>query len=594
MLTQSRLNSVPSIDLAIRINALREIIPDAPALAQANVESVLNFLAGLEASDNFIRVDYALGSIIVESGRLADEGLVQRSEYSYALVPLGLIVQGEISVTKGGKATKRLSAGDFIGLFETSDWLLTDKRRSIGEWTLQTTEDTEIIYFSKTQLKGQSARSKQFVEYLIGNARKDRVPQPITELPLLDWVANHTTKSRLQDYAIVINTHILPNYMPFFRHLAYLVPMGRLFVLEKAYSTVPDAYRSLIEAGCEVVQVKMEPGLPYDYAATKSLDVLWSKVSEEKAKGQFSKMLIISDGGDLLTSIPWDRLQGVSITAVEQTQRGIARIETSNRQLPPIVSVASTGIKKTLESQMIAHSVIAKLQEFQLFTPGQKVGVIGAGSIGSTIIHLLMQMNLDVSYYDSTHYEDNMSGATIKVSLDSLLNDCDLIIGTTGTDALRGIAFERAHGHKILVSASSADVEFYTVLKLAPLTDQPFDTRKLSLHDDLTVEILNGGYPINFDRNGDAAPSEDIVLTYSLMYIAAMEAVELIRQQQLKPAFYDLDKVAQRQLLIEWLRSKHETNDPIELTEGQIDQILSSSSLPDGLMGPPVWLETMN
>jgi len=64
------------------------------------------------------------------------------------------------------------------------------------------------------------------------------------------------------------------------------------------------------------------------------------------------KLLIIDDGGDLWLSIPWNELNGVAIAGVEQTQRGITRIKDSRLHIPPIISVASSGIKKIIEAMI--------------------------------------------------------------------------------------------------------------------------------------------------------------------------------------------------------------------------------------------------
>lgn len=589
MITKSEnISSISSRDLLGLLGEAGEHSQSLFPLAQNNLENIQSYLSATDEY-SFLIATYDARDTIVELGTIVSSLLRNHPNFAYAHVPLGVIVKGEVAVQKGGKATKRLSEGDFIGLFETSDWLITRQKREIGDWTLKAMTEVQIVYFGSDALTANTSSTSRFRDYLVNIARQDKVPQPITQLPLLDWVASHTTSGRLKDAAIVINTHLLPNYAPFFRHLAYLAEFGRIFVLEKAYSTVPQAYRELIEAGCEVVQVRMEPGLPYEYSVQKSLDILWSKVIEEKMRTGFHNLLVVSDGGDLLTSIPWGRLDGVKVSAVEQTQRGIARIEHSHHQLPPVVSVASNGVKKFVESTFIGQSVVAKLQEINLLSPDQRVGVIGTGSIGATIVNQLKELGLEVSYYDPAQRTEVFSGVTTKISLDSLVNDSDIVIGTTGTDALRGIAFERIRGHKVLASASSADIEFYTLLKLAPPTDRPFDTRSFQVHDNLTVDVLNGGYPINFDRTKNAVPSQDIVLTYSLMYIATMQAAELMRQDNLEPKIYNLDQGAVRHLMQEWMRQKKVLGEDLELGEGELEQVVAYSSLKSGEEGPRVW-----
>ena len=576
---------------ASAISALLEVVGDdrkvSFPLALANTATMQEYFRNFSGtSDDFVLTKYDRGEALVTDGHITEKILQTDSRFSYSHVPLGFIVKGEIIVIKGGKATKRLAEGDFIGLFETSDWLSTHKNRNIGDWTLIAHTDTEVLFFSDRALQEEDAASELLRDYLVNIARSDKVPQPLTNLPLLDWAASHTTRSRLPDYAVIAHTHLLPNNFPFFRHLAHLVGFGRMYVLEKPYSTVPRVRNDLVESGCEVVQVRMEPGMPYEFAVQKSLEILWAKVIEEQRKSGFKKLLIIDDGGDVWLSIPWRHLEGVSLTGVEQTQRGISRIADSYHRIPPIVSVASSGTKKVVESQFIGKAVIDKLHELNLLAK-QHVGILGTGSIGTAAIRALEKLNIQTRVYDPTQHQRTQEDLQASPSLDSLINDSDVIVGTTGIDALRGAAFDRMRGRKILVSASSADVEFASLLKLAPPIDTPFGTRHVEVHADLSFGILNGGYPINFDRVKDATPDEDIVLTRCLMYVGAMQAVALLESGSHENKIYALDTVAQKKILERWIQEKSLTkNSPVTLEE--VDPIVAQNTSAFET-GPTVW-----
>lgn len=553
--------------------------------ALSNVATLKSFFAKQKSSSakesGYVIVRFAKGDVIVDLGKISNPFLQKSSKFSYAYVPLGFIVSGTVNVLKGGKGTKKLTEGDFIGLFETSDALLTHRSRNIGDWVLIADEPTSILFFSEFVLSKSDRANNNLREYLIELARADTVPQPITTLPLLDWVASHTTRSRLADYVIVAHTHFLPNNLPFFRHLAYLVGFGRMYVLEKPYSTVRATYNELIQSGCEVIPVHMEPGVAYEFSVQKSIDVLWSKVIQEQ-KNDLHNLLIIDDGGDLWTSLPWEKLHSVSVTGVEQTQRGISRIKGSKLRIPPIVSVASSGIKKLVESRFIAKSIVQKMQEHKVLTSTTKVGVIGFGGIGKATHELLENLGHTVMYYDP---ESKTNGRRSVGSLDALLNASDVVIGTTGTDALKGIALERVHGEKILVSASSADVEFASLLKLAAPTKMPFGKRSVKAHARLTLEILNGGYPLNFDRKKDATPSEDIVLTRCLMYVAAMQAVALHEPGTPEGKVYGLDIVSQKKILERWISERKNSG----VSKNDIDRIVQHTDAVGEKSATTVW-----
>jgi hypothetical protein len=337
----------------------------------------------------------------------------------------------------------------------------------------------------------------------------------------------------------------------------------------------------------------MDADLPYEFAVSKSLDVLWDKVIDDQKRRQYKKLLIIDDGGDVWQSIPWNEFDGVSIAAVEQTQRGIARTVRSGKRFPPTVSVASAGIKKNVESEFIGISIVNKLENIGVLGQAKQVGIIGMGSIGIAVAAALEARNITPLSYDQIYHTQPSESIHKRNSLDVLMNECDLIIGTTGTDALKGLPFERVtSGNKILVSASSADLEFSSLLKLASQRSDPFETVSISVHDSLTIDILNGGYPINFDRVKDTTPDDDIVLTRCLMYIGAMQALELIDNRKSEPTVYNLDTYSQKKLLERWITDKNESGHVTHFTDDEIDEIVGSSSYVGGKDMSTVWMDT--
>lgn len=555
----------------------------------SNVENLRALFDKGKEDTGLVFINYNKGDEIVTKGVL--NRAFNSNELSYAYVPLAFIVEGDIVVIKGGKGLKKLSKGDFFGIFETSDFLLTGKTREIGDWTLIANVDTKVIFFTRDFLLEENIETEAFRKYLINLAKEDHVPQPITNLSLLDWVASHTTKERQKDCAIIVHTHLLPNNRPLFRHLASLLDFGQMYVLDKPYSTVKSTFNELVWAGFEVVPIQMDANLPYEFAVHKSLEVLWRKVIDDQKKRNFKKLLIIDDGGDVWRSIPYKELGDINIGVVEQTQRGIARLDNSSLEHPPIVSVASAGIKKIIESRFIGESVVKKINELGVLKMTSRVGIIGMGSIGFAIDRCLKEIGVTALSYDPIyHLSEQSSGGPTRNSLDSLINECDLLIGTTGTDALKGLPFDRVvTGNKILISASSADLEFFSILKLAGKRSDPFETVHIDIHEKLSVDVLNGGYPINFDREKDTTPDEDIVLTRCLMYIGAMQAIELIDEGAKEADIFNIDKISQTKLLERWIDYKKELGQDPFVTKEEVKEIVDFSALKGGREMKTVW-----
>ena len=311
------------------------------------------------------------------------------------------------------------------------------------------------------------------------------------------------------------------------------------------------------------------------FSIRKSLDFVWDTIEEEFRKGKFTKLLILDDGGDIWLSIPQERFPDLKIAGVEQTQRGITRLLANNKINFPIVSVASSGIKKIIEADFIGRYIVQKLFQKNIINHLNQVGIIGAGSIGWGVFEELKKLGFKPNIYDSSNYLNKKSNIA---SLDQLINSSDIVIGTTGTDCLKGIAFDRIHGSKILVSASSSDIEFSSLLKIKQPNHEPFGTITVNIHDQLKFYILNGGFPFNFDREGNASPTQDIVLTRALLYAGIMQAAEALENNQ-KNDTYMLDKKVQRKLLQAWINYKQEIGETIKEEFKNIEEIVGFSSL---------------
>jgi len=553
----------------------------------ANAKALQEYIAN-ENSETIV-AEYQKDQEVVSEGVITEQLIKDDVEYNYAQVPLGLVLRGSLVVIKAGKGVKTLGPGDFMGLFETSDWLLTKRSRQIGDWTLMADTDCEIMFFSSSLLLRENVTTSNFRNYLIELARADHVPQPISALPLLDWVASHTTRSRLVDCAIVVHTHLLTNSIPFFRHLSHLVAPGQIYILEKPYSTIKAVFNELVKSGYDVTKVYLEQGMPYEFATQKSTEVLWRKVVQSQKKNGFKKILVVDDGGDLWLTIPWKELEGVEITGVEQTQRGITRIQRSSIKTPPIVSVASSGVKKLIESEFIGISVVNKLDELGAISASKQIGILGLGSIGGAIQRALQKIGRTALCYDTAYHSSTTMPENGVNAIDRLMNKCDLIIGTVGSDSIIGTALERVSGTKILASASSADVEFGSLLKLAEQSEDVFATQKVKVHENLELKILNGGYPINFDRTKDTTPDEDIVLTRCLLYIGAMQAAYLLSIHEQNSGIYDLDKISQRHLLEHWLEYKKELLQTHHVKTEDVSKIVHYSTLENAKNTPSVW-----
>ena len=542
-------------------------------------------------TDHSQQQSYEAGQKIADAGVLSPTHFHNPSEFDYCKVPFGLITEGIITVYENGVGVRQLKAGDCIGGFETAHWLKTGSNRQIGRWTLVATEPASVLFLGRGLLLGSDNNAPTHLATLITDAAIfDHVPQPVTGLDLLDWTAAHTTSGLLEDTAVIVHSHILPTNVLLMRHLAHLVDKQNLYILEKPYSTQPESQHRLVEAGVHIVPVPMGIGDDYANALERSIHVLWRKITEAAANGRFNKLLILDDGGDLWATIPHAELGQVRIAGVEQTARGLARFRKSSTILPPIVSVASSGVKKIVESEIIADAVVRKLCAERHVGSGVKIGVIGTGNIGRAVLRNLKCLGHQAFCYDGKKPTD-MPPEDFRHSLDALIGDADLIIGCTGVDILQGVMLKRLMGNKKFVSASSADIEFGTLLRFAKTNAAPFDDVVVSPHQGLNCTLLNGGFPFNFDRAQEWEAPEDIALTRCLLYFGMMQAANMLDEPHMASRFVALDTHAQEQILAEWLARRQKAGVTVDDSFKNVSSIAQAVFV-DGLsLGPTCWID---
>lgn len=84
---------------------------------------------------------------------------------------------------------------------------------------------------------------------------------------------------------------------------------------------------------------------------------------------------------------------------------------------------------------------------------------------------------------------------------------------------------QRLNGCKTFISVSSSNVEFAYLFNVAKSYANTFEDVTLAISDTFSARLLNGGYPINFDRKTEWEPREDIQLTRALLYAGVYEAL---------------------------------------------------------------------
>lgn len=353
------------------------------------------------------------------------------------------------------------------------------------------------------------------------------------KLPLLDQFPPQPRKQRiLADIGLVCVQHLLETTGSLFEKLIELgFRPQNLHVLGKAYSTDRSVHRRLIEMGVQVHsnEARFEYG-KYSNQFAKEIQCMWMKAAVSLAQRGVSRVVVLDDGGMNIATVPSAFASKIPTIGVEQTMSGIAL----NRNEPPpipFISVGSSPAKVLIEPQIIQREVFTKVLPIVKSLRSKTVGVVGTGHIGRAIISGLLRAGANVLVNDRR--VERLSGVRgVKVCELGVLYHCSEIIwGCSGSDHLMDQSWvEDLKGRKTLLSCSSKDIEFGTLLRTLDGPNNGDNKNRLSDVDvkiaDWTAHIVRGGFPVNFDGCNESAPIADIQLTRALLLAGILQGTE--------------------------------------------------------------------
>lgn len=345
----------------------------------------------------------------------------------------------------------------------------------------------------------------------------------MSKLPVLEYVKMLYPSISLDGVLIIGCQHILETTHVMFRFLYErgLKP-ANIFLLGKCYSSNPAVLEEMREDGISVSldSLFFEESESFDeqfYCITRQfLEHTISKVDLSK----FNKIIIMDDGGQLLTLAMEYLKCNKSIVGIEQTSSGYEKIKC--KSLPfSVINVARSQAKLQYESPVIAEVVIQKgfkrIENLRLIP--RSILIIGNGAIGSAIYQLLKDF-YEVVIYDQQEEENDKERGKI----DAYLPEAELIIGCTGNTSIPVAKHPLVKRGCVLCSASSSDREFDAVYIRRQAT------KIRNCHDDIALKdlvLLNCGFPVNFDGGRNSVIPSKIQLTRALLAAAILEASQI-------------------------------------------------------------------
>jgi hypothetical protein len=221
--------------------------------------------------------------------------------------------------------------------------------------------------------------------------------------------------------------------------------------------------------------------------------------------------------------------------------------------------MAASSAKTRFESPVIADAIVDRLSETIKALTDIRIGVIGVGNIGQAVVRSLYARGIKQLF---GHDIVASRGADIRflirvAHVNELVAKCDLILGCTGRDTVNPTGtLQSAGNQRWLASCSSGNIEFLRVLQhLAnrnpKFRSDPFRDARGRIGE-REIVLLNGGFPVNFDRTMEYERPSLIQLTRELTFASVLQAALCVDGGSFSEAVM-LDPEVQNLLIEEWL-----------------------------------------
>ena len=401
----------------------------------------------------------------------------------------------------------------------------------------------------------------------------------IPTLPLLNEMVERLETQNysnlLENTAIVGIQHILPSTASLFDCLidGLGAKPSNMYFNGKFYSTCRESENYIQNRGV-YLKTPPSPKRPGQYQenAIEAAKQMWDIVEETLNKNNtIERVIILSDGGICLETVPKSMVYNYKIAGVEQTRFGLYN-QTADSQLFPLVDVARSATKRNLESPLIADAVLKRvskvLKEISI-NKNTVFGVIGNGAVGSAVTKFLLSNGYNVVIYD----ESNSAFHGIKhkkcyrfESVGKVISGSDIVFGCTGKDITKNIdVLQFVKQQCTFISCSSQDIEFLSLLKkinregfIHHVNNNVSQLKYLS-ENNQEITVLENGFPINFDRTAECDPVNDMELTRALLLQGVIQAAFMAQKPiddgvtiNRNSSFHQLDPFSQRFIVSRW------------------------------------------
>ncbi len=380
-----------------------------------------------------------------------------------------------------------------------------------------------------------------------------RIP---TRMPLVDMVVDrYADRQPLAGYTALLIQHQLGNHVPQAKALIALGLRPRdILWVDIPYTSHEKVRTELRRLGIPNKNLIVGKYRLLDlYAPHQRLKV--QRVIKQLLDHPPERLLVLDDGAYFLEAATgftdFGKRLGHSVV-VEQTTRGLIRMNSNASlyqiaQTVPIVNVAASKPKSTLEPVFIGHAVCSalgkRLSRLRNITASSRCLILGYGNIGKAVTRFVrseLGIRADRIHVHDPRLPRSKIAPFQPWDKSKRKPQFDLVVGCSGRASFSVGDHVYLNDHAVLASASSGSVElsrrdFIELADESRFDDVKIDRSSIDLNDvhsdipinllDKLIVVLNGGFPINFDGRINCVPARYIQPTVAMMVMASIQAV---------------------------------------------------------------------
>ncbi len=356
----------------------------------------------------------------------------------------------------------------------------------------------------------------------------------LNPLPILDKLLNLASTlnlPELDNIVIVCVQHVITTTTNLFEAVISLgIKPNNIFVLGKQYSTSTAAHKKMVKLGVNLQSLTaLNKCGTYEAICQSDINQMWENVKDYVKNKHIKAIIVLDDGGRCLERIPNEIMNNFPIVGIEQTTAGLFNPKVLALSIP-FIDVATSAAKKFLESKVISDEIIKSVDNYLIKNKEDKIyGVVGLGTIGKALVNRLTSLGLRVVVFDRLK-DIKLKNIIRCESVAQLVELSDYVFGCTGRDITQNLDLSLLKKDKTFISCSSEDKEFFSLLTHTQnnFNLNPFSDLKYYTSCGAIVHILNGGFPINFNRRQEISHPNNIQLTRGLLLGALIQSIHHI------------------------------------------------------------------